>query len=76
MKEFVIKLNSMEEAKRFVNITSKYHFEIDVKSGRYTVNAKSLLGVFSIDLSREVIVEIHTEEYAKFCEEIKQFRTE
>jgi len=74
MKEFVIKLNSMEEAKQFVNITSKYYFDVDIKSGRYTVDAKSLLGIFSIDLSRPVIVEIYTEEYADFCEEIKQFK--
>lgn len=58
MKSVVLQLNH-QEAKVFVNIVSKYSFDIDIRSGRYTVDAKSILGLFSLDLSKPITLEIH-----------------
>lgn len=51
MKTFRVKLKAdVESVKDFVNENSKFKFDIDVKQGRYTVDAKSLLGVMGINL--------------------------
>lgn len=58
MKSVVLNL-TYAEVKDFVNIVGKYTVETDLKSGRYTVDAKSLLGIFSLDLSKPITLEIH-----------------
>lgn len=51
MKTFRVKLKAdVESVKDFVNENSKFKFDIDVKQGRYTVDAKSLLGVMGVNL--------------------------
>ena len=50
MKVFNIRLSTIEEVRNFVNIVSKYDFEIDLKSGRYVVDAKSIMGILRLDL--------------------------
>ena len=49
-----VKFDSISDVKEFVSINNKYDFEIDVKSDRYRADAKSILGMFSLDLSNEV----------------------
>ncbi len=61
MKQFKIKLSTIENVKYFVNIVSKYDYEIDLKSGRYVVDAKSIMGIFSLDLMNEIEVTAHSE---------------
>lgn len=56
MKVFNIRLSTIEEVRNFVNIVSKYDFEIDLKSGRYVVDAKSIMGIFSLDLLNKIEV--------------------
>ena len=58
MKSLVIRLNVAEQVKRFVNLVDKYDMPMDIRSGRYIVNAKSILGLFSLDLSRPLQLEI------------------
>ncbi len=53
----LIKLNSVDKVKSFVNKVSKFDEEIDLVSGRYVVDAKSLLGIFSLDLSKPIELE-------------------
>ena len=53
-KEFL--LNNLTLMKKFVNIANKYPNEISVGTGRYVVNAKSILGLFSLDLEKPVTV--------------------
>ncbi len=53
----LIKLNSVDKVKSFVNKVSKFDEEIDLVSGRYVVDAKSLLGIFSLDLSKPIQLE-------------------
>ena len=76
MKKFMISLNESQQIKNFVNIISKYSFDIDLKSGRYVVDAKSILGIFSLDLSKPVELEILSDddkEIEKFLIDIKPY---
>ena len=62
MKTFEIQLNSINDVKVFVNTVNKYSFDIDLISGRYIVDAKSIMGIFSLDLSKPIDLNIHAEE--------------
>ena len=50
MKNFNIMLHSINDVKTFVNSVNKYDFDVDLTSGRYVVDAKSIMGIFSLDL--------------------------
>lgn len=52
--KLTLKLNSLDEVKRFIEITSRYGEALSLANGRYVVDAKSILGVFSMDLSQPV----------------------
>lgn len=69
----LISLKSVEDANKFVAITSKYNFDIDLISGRYAVNGKSIMGIFSLDLSKPITVQPQTDNYSQLFEELKQF---
>ncbi|MBR4721317.1 MAG: HPr family phosphocarrier protein [Clostridia bacterium] len=73
MKTFNLSLNCINDVKEFVNIVTKYDFEIDLTSGRYVVDAKSIMGIFSLDLSKPIKAEVHSDDCGKFVEEIKKF---
>ena len=73
MKAFNIMLKSINDVKDFVNIVNKYDFDIDLTSGRYIVDAKSIMGIFSLDLSKPIRVEVHIDECGNFCDEINNF---
>ena len=60
MKTIQISLNSIDKVKSFVNDISKFDF--DLVSGRYVIDAKSIMGIFSLDLSRPIDLNIHAEE--------------
>ena len=62
MKTFNILLSSINDIKAFVNIVNKYEFDVDLTSGRYVVDAKSIMGIFSLDLSKPIDLNIHAEE--------------
>lgn len=73
MKTFNIMLNSINDVKNFVNTVNKYDFDVDLTSGRYVVDAKSIMGIFSLDLSKPIKVEVFSEDSAAFIEEMKAF---
>lgn len=76
MKKLLVKLNDSTLIKSFVNIINKYPFDLDLRSGRYVVDAKSILGIFSLDLSNPIELEILSDdenEIAKLLEDIKDF---
>jgi phosphocarrier protein HPr len=73
MKSFDISLKSINDVKDFVNIVNKYDFDVDLSSGRYIVDAKSIMGIFSLDLSKPIKVEVQNDNSEKFCDEIKRF---
>ncbi|MBQ9757111.1 MAG: HPr family phosphocarrier protein [Clostridia bacterium] len=73
MKTFDILLRSPEDVKNFVNIATKYDFDIDLTSGRYVVDAKSIMGIYSLDLSKAVKVEIHNDDCSALEAELEPY---
>lgn len=76
MKTFNIKLNSINHVKTFVNTVNKYDFDVDLTSGRYVVDAKSIMGIFSLDLSKPIKVEVYSDEVEEFMKEMQEFIVE
>lgn len=62
MKTVRISLNSIDKVKSFVNDISKYDVDFDLVSGRYVIDAKSIMGIFSLDLSKPIDLNIHAEQ--------------
>ena len=73
MKTFNLSLSSINDVKNFVNIVSRYDFDVDLTSGRYVVDAKSIMGIFSLDLSQPIKADIHSDDCDKFVDELRQF---
>ena len=61
MKTVQISLNSIDKVKSFVNAITQFEFDFDLISGRYVIDAKSIMGIFSTDLSKPVNVRIHAQ---------------
>ena len=61
MKTVSISLNSIDKVKAFVNDISKYDFDFDLVSGRDVIDAKSIMGLFSLDLSKPINLNVHAE---------------
>jgi len=59
MKKIRISLNTMDKVKNFVNVTSKLDCDLDLVSGRNMIDGKSILGIFSLDLSKPIEVHIN-----------------
>ena len=73
MKTVKILLNTINDVKNFVGIVSKYEFDVDLISGRYAIDAKSIMGIFSLDLTKPITLEAHTEDGEAFLNEIAPF---
>ena len=76
MKSVMIKLSLVENVNRLVNIVTRYPFEMDLRAGRHVVDAKSILGIFSLDLSKPIALEIYADECDELIGEIKPFLAE
>ena len=61
MKTVQISLNSIDKVKSFVNAITQFDFDFDLISGRYVIDAKSIMGIFSLDLSKPIELTIHAE---------------
>ena len=62
MKTVQISLNSIDKVKSFVNAITKFDYDFDLVSGRYVIDAKSIMGIFSLDLSKPIELNIHAGE--------------
>lgn len=62
MKAVKISLNSIDKVKAFVNEITKFNSDFDLVSGRYVIDAKSIMGIFSLDLSKPIDLNIHSED--------------
>lgn len=62
MKTVQINLSSIDKVKSFVNDIAKFDSDFDLVSGRYVIDAKSIMGIFSLDLSKPIDLTIHDEE--------------
>ena len=73
MTKTMVSLQQINDVKEFVNTVMKYEFDIDLVSGRYAVDAKSIMGIFSLDLSKPIELNIHTDDAEKFLVDIDRF---
>jgi len=73
MKSIQVSLQMTGSVKDFVNIVQKYAYDIDLRCDRYVVDAKSVLGIFSLDLSKPVNVEIYSDDCDDLIAELKPF---
>ncbi len=73
MKTVMIRLSLVENVNRFVNIVGRYPFDMDLRAGRHVVDAKSILGIFSLDLSRPIALEIYSEDCEELLKDIQPF---
>ena len=76
---YKIKLDTIEKVKKFTSIIDTFENEIDLISNRYIVNAKSIMGVFSLDLPQNLSVIIHDatmKDVARLQELMEEFRVE
>ena len=62
MKTVKISLNSIDKVKSFVNDIATFDHDFDLVSGRYVIDAKSIMGIFSLDLSKPIDLNIHAPE--------------
>ncbi len=73
MKTYTIKLSTIEEVRAFVNAVCAFEGDVDLKSGRYVVDAKSIMGIFSLDLMQPIEMTVHSDDCAALEESIKKF---
>ena len=73
MKSIKISLQMAQNVKEFVKIVQDYPYEIDLKSDKYVVDEKSILGIFSLDLSKPLVVEIHSDNCDDLVAALKKF---
>ena len=77
VKTVSILLNSIDKVKSFVNQISKFDNDFDLVSGRYVIDAKSIMGIFSLDLSKTINLNIHADEnLSAIMEVIKPYMVE
>ena len=76
MKEFNLLLSSINDVKDFVNIVAKYDFDVDLTSGRYVVDAKSIMGIFSLDLLSPIKLTVYSDKPEELLGKIGKFIVE
>ena len=73
MKETKITLKTVQDVRDFVNVVILSDFDVDLVQGRYTIDAKSIMGIFSLDLLSPITVIAHTEDAEAFFKKIAKF---
>jgi len=69
----IINLKNVDDVKLFVNASMRQDYDIDLMSGRYVVDGKSIMGIFSLDLSKELTFTAYTDDASAFLAEIDSF---
>ena len=73
MKTVNIMLSTINDVKDFVNAVTMYNGDADLSSGRYVVDAKSIMGIFSLDLSSPITLTVHSDNADTLIERIKNY---
>lgn len=73
MKKIEVKLEGISAVKDFVTIANDYKTPIDLVVGRYLIDAKSIMGVLSLDLSQPLTVQIHSDDCPELLERLRRF---
>ena len=76
MNKTTVMIGTINDVKSFVSVVSQCDYDVDLISGRYAVDAKSIMGIFSLDLSKPIKLEAHTDDASEFFAQIKQFIVE
>ena len=76
MVRFTVQFKSITDVKEFVRIVNKYSYDVDLSSGRYVVDAKSIMGIFSLELQKSINIEIHSTDCDELVKELDMFRIE
>ena len=71
--ETKIQLNAINDVKEFLNTVTRFNYDIDLVSGRYAIDAKSIMGIFSLDLSKPIELVAHTEDPDELVKAISKF---
>ena len=73
MNTFYIKLSTIEDIRKFVDIVTRQDYDIDLSSGRYVVDAKSIMGIFSLDLMNKILLTAHTDDVEGLKKELTAY---
>ena len=73
VRTFIILIKTMEEARDFCNISARYPFDIDLRQDRYVVDAKSILGILSLKLSKPIFLDAYTDDMSALSADIDKF---
>ena len=73
MKDFTILLSTINDVKEFVRIVAQHDYEVDLVSGRYAVDAKSIMGIFSLDLSRPIQMTVRDDNAEELIAAVERF---
>ena len=76
MKKVNIKLSTINDVKEFVNVVTLCDYDVDLISGRYAIDAKSIMGIFSLDLSKPIVLCAHVDDCRDLLDGIKNFIVE
>ena len=73
MQTIFIRLSTIQDVRKFVDIVSASDIDIDLSSGRYIVDAKSIMGIFALDIASPIKLVAHTDDASSFFEKIERF---
>ena len=76
MKEMKIKLFTIQQVREFVSQVILQDFEVDLVQGRYIIDAKSIMGIFSLDLLSPITVRVESDAADEFFKSIEEFKAE
>ena len=73
MKTANIRINTIEDVKNFVTTVTKCNYDVDIVSGRYAIDAKSIMGIFSLDLSKPLELRVHSDDCVELLAELDMY---
>lgn len=73
MKTANIRINTIEDVKNFVTTVTKCNYDVDIVSGRYAIDAKSIMGIFSLDLSKHLELRVHSDDCDELMAELDKY---
>ena len=73
MLEKTIILKDFEAVKKFVDIINEKPYDVELLSGKYIINAKSIMGIFSLDLTKPLVMVAHTDSHAELLRQTAPF---
>lgn len=73
MTTYTIRLDTIERVKNFVNLVNRYENDFDLCSGRYRIDAKSIMGIFSLDLENDLTLQVHGDVSAELADALSPY---